>query len=56
MTDENKPRITIHTVVNPPPPSNRFHPFIMEAAQLVEAHRRGDHTYGNMRRECPLCR
>lgn len=23
---------------------------------LAEAHRRGEHTYGNMRRECPLCR
>jgi DNA-binding helix-hairpin-helix protein with protein kinase domain len=22
---------------------------------LVEAHRRGEHPYGSMRRECPLC-
>jgi len=23
---------------------------------LVQEHRRGEHTYGLMRRECPLCR
>lgn len=22
---------------------------------LIEAHRRGEHPYGSMRRECPLC-
>lgn len=22
---------------------------------LVEAHRRGEHPYGEMRRDCPLC-
>lgn len=24
-------------------------------AILIEAHRRGEHPYGSMRRECPLC-
>lgn len=24
-------------------------------AQLVKAHRRGEHPYGSMRRDCPLC-
>lgn len=24
-------------------------------AKLIKAHRRGQHKYGNMRRECPLC-
>lgn len=24
-------------------------------AQLKDAHRRGDHPYGYMRRDCPLC-
>jgi len=23
--------------------------------RLIEAHRRGEHPYGSMRRECPLC-
>lgn len=23
--------------------------------KLMADHRRGEHTYGNMRRECPLC-
>jgi hypothetical protein len=23
--------------------------------KLIYEHRRGQHTYGNMRRECPLC-
>jgi hypothetical protein len=22
---------------------------------LIQAHHRGEHTYGNMRRDCPLC-
>lgn len=24
--------------------------------KLMTDHRKGQHTYGNMRRECPLCR
>lgn len=33
-------------------------PTLVQAAQeqtLVNAHRRGEHPYGSMRRACPLC-
>lgn len=32
------------------------HDVAIAAAARTEEHRRGQHTYGNMRRDCPLCR
>lgn len=49
--------INIH-ILTDPNDDLRFRPDRqVEALQqaLIEQHRRGMHTYGNMRRECPLC-
>lgn len=46
----------IHILIDPDGPLNRE--LQVRAAQeqlLVDAHRRGEHPYGRMRRECPLC-
>lgn len=46
----------IHILTDPDPP-RETQVQVAHAHQktLVNAHRRGEHTYGNMRRDCPLC-
>lgn len=48
----NQVHITIHPVI-----TFDQQRAALEALQLalIEAHRRGEHPYGLMRRECPLC-
>jgi DNA-binding helix-hairpin-helix protein with protein kinase domain len=44
------------TVYQPPVPVPGFiHALEALQAELVADHCNGKHTYGNMRRECPLC-
>lgn len=46
----------IHILINP---DTRPDPVLQAQAALqqllVDAHRRGEHPWGEMRRECPLC-
>lgn len=46
----------IHILIEPDDASNRATQ-AQAALQklLIEAHRRGEHPWGSMRRECPLC-
>lgn len=46
----------IHILIEPDEAINRARQAQAEYEQiLVEAHRRGEHPWGSMRRECPLC-
>lgn len=46
----------IHILISPDI-EDRYSTQIMATYQreLILAHRRGEHPYGSMRRECPLC-
>jgi hypothetical protein len=44
----------IHILINPEP--NREAQVLAAHQQLlIEAHRRGEHPWGSMRQDCPLC-
>ena len=46
--------VNIHYLIDPEP--NRHIQVQAARAQLlIEQHRRGEHPYGFMRRDCPLC-
>lgn len=36
-------------------PSPEIQAQLAHEARLIDAHRRGEHPYGMMRRDCPLC-
>lgn len=45
----------IHFLINPEPPRD-IHLQVQAAKQvLINAHRRGEHPWGSMRRDCLLC-
>jgi hypothetical protein len=45
----------IHILTQPAQDNMQAQARIVLQEKLMAAHRRGEHTYGNMRRECPLC-
>lgn len=44
----------IHILIDPQPDLQRQAQMAQEQL-LINAHRRGEHPWGSMRRECPLC-
>lgn len=45
---------SIHILINPAP-NQQTQALAVYLQALIEAHRRGEHSYGSMRRACPLC-
>lgn len=43
----------IHILIDPEP--NLYQAQAIRQQLLIEAHRRGEHPRGEMRRDCPLC-